>query len=201
MDKGNVISLKKELALIIITAIITSLITVLASGLLWNYQHKITKSEKLLENQYQLLEDFTQLDFEVAFLHERIYWNKFYWGLSSLVDPNAEDAKEFFRMEEEYRNDYSKKISEIQAILRLLPLYYENFDLVKVVEYNSYLDRGFGFNLDSFKEEYERLLLINKDTDVAIDKLKMIFYNNYQSHLSNKSAEITIEMYKNLGND
>jgi len=60
-NKKKTSTLKRDIILVVFTAIITVLITTFANCILWNYQHEMIKSEKLLDNQYQLLEQFIQL--------------------------------------------------------------------------------------------------------------------------------------------
>jgi len=120
---------------------------------------------------------------------------------SNAKDDAKFESNKFLEREEKYRDEYSRKISELRSLLILLPLYFENFDDEKINEYTREINQGFGFDFELLAEEYKNLVLINTEGKVILDKLETRFDNKYESMQSkrfNLSTEIINEMYKEI---
>ena len=120
----------------------------------------LIKQDNLVSNQHLIFKDFTKTSTELELLREQAYWNKYFSVLeikmhesTTKINPRLlinsfEYKSESLSNEKDIRFRYNEKISEMTALITILPPYFKTINLDSLREMQISMGMGFGFDLD-----------------------------------------------------
>lgn len=183
--KYNKDSFGGTFAIILITAILTGFFSNLFQYQSWERQAKIEASKQLRNEQLQNIAELVQETGEIQMLREKVYWNKYYGVMYSLIG-DYQKSDEFSDREDNYRQQYEDVVSKYFSSMYVSHILFE-IDREIFLETETQLNDEITFSLDI--DEIKTLYFSLVDSEVEVTEIMKTLENKAEDGFTNAFYE------------
>ena len=181
----------------IVLMIFTVVVTAIVQCLFWGLQSRIEYENDMRETKLQIISELVEESTQINQLWYDIYWNTYHYQYCSLMDESAKDwltsedydyinkmglhnASYYADLQDDYGEKVKDLVSKYKASVIKSQLYF-NISDSEVKGIFDALTKGIVYDFDYIEEQYNTVVINEKNPELAYDKLYALAEKKYQN--------------------